>query len=131
MLGHGRTHPSHVDHQPELPASGRPTKKQKREARLPYAPAPPPATPKGGGKGKGKGKDNGKGHPKKGPGNQYITDRQGSQICFDWARKAGGCTTGQCPQRRAHVCETCLQAHRTIDHKNGEGGKQDGGARHS
>ena len=67
---------------------------------------------KKGGKGKGKGKGK---HPYRGNDGKYNTDRSGKEICYNFNRHPGGCTTGQCPQGRAHVCEHCLQPHRAID----------------
>ena len=77
--------------------------------------------PKGQGKAaKGQGKASGR----------HTRDRDGKQLCFTWNRTAGGCTTGQCPNGRFHMCEICLQPHRMIDHGGGEGGAQQGGNRH-
>ena len=50
---------------------------------------------------------NGKGDKgDKGGGKQYLTDRQGKQICFAWNRAKEGCTEGACPNNRSHLCET-------------------------
>jgi hypothetical protein len=111
-LGHGRVEPSHVERQPEVPTGmGKKALKRKRQqeaaARAPTTRPPPPA-----GKGQGKGKES---HPRKTRQGTYLTSRDGSQVCFTWNRDRDGCKTGPCPNRRAHVCEHCLQPHRGVD----------------
>ena len=87
--------------------AGQQSKKRKRNGRAKNKTAAPgPNTvlkeqPKGGkGKGGGKQKADGK-----------HVRYQGSQICWDYNRQAGGCTD-ICPNARAHVCELCLGQHR-------------------
>ena len=127
-VGRGRSHPSHVEQQPEQAGSKR-TRNGKRknngQTHTPPAQVQPTGSKGRGGKGKGSGKDNNV-HPRRVPSGKYSTDRQGKQICFAWSRDSNGCTNGACPKGRSHVCEWCLQPHRTIDHRGGEGGRQDG-----
>eukprot|EP00971_Amphidinium_carterae_P115718 2291868-Amphidinium_carterae.1 len=39
---------------------------------------------------------------------------QGKQICYAWNRNTNGCSS-ICPTGRLHVCEYCLQNHRSIE----------------
>jgi hypothetical protein len=138
MLGHGRVSPSFVERMPEQPqeahSKGRGRTKRKRNTG--GEPPHPPAPSYGKGRGKDKGRGGGKGrsggsHPTKNADGTFNTDRQGRQLCYKWNRQEGGCSTGPCPSGRAHVCERCLQPHRTIDHRGGDGGSASGGTRHS
>jgi len=69
---------------------------------------------------------------------RYTRSHNDVEICFSWARNKDGCET-VCPASRAHVCEWCLQPHRTVHHKGptgneagkGSSGKGKGGARRS
>ena len=74
-----------------------------------------PKMSKGDGKGKaagkGKGKEQGE-HPRRDSQGRYVTTREGTQICFGF--QMGKCK-GPCQQQRAHVCQICLQGHRTSD----------------
>ena len=132
-LGHGRSHPTFVSQQPAAMTQpgggggggGRGNKRKRDKHKAPVVQAPPPAAPPGGGKALGKGKGG------KGRNGKHNKDRNGKELCFAWNRSPGGCTTGQCPQGRSHLCELCLQPHRTIDHNGGEGGAQQGGQRPS
>ena len=128
-MGRGRNHPSFVHQQTEVPAQGDRGGKRKRHQQQQRQEHQEPQQKGKKGSGKGGGKDGGK-HPRKSKDGKYTTDRHGRQLCFAWCRSADGCTNGQCPSGRSHVCEQCLQPHRTIAHKGGEGGRQDGGARH-
>ena len=74
-----------------------------------------PATPGGGTRGKGKDMGGG-GLGSKGSDGKFSRDLAGVQICWSWARKAGGCSD-PCPAKRAHVCEICRGPHRSVDHK--------------
>jgi hypothetical protein len=133
MVGHGRSFPSHVERLPELPDE-REKRKRKRPQGGGHQPKhPAPSAGKGRGKGKGGGKGGGDSgnHPRKSRSGRYFTDRQGKELCFHWGRNAGGCVAGPCPNGRTHACEICLQPHRTIDHKGGDGGSQGGGKRHT
>ena len=114
--------PSHVERQPEVaPGMGKRALKRKRlqeaASRAPPLRQEQQAGPRGG---KGKGKE---GHPRKARTGSYLTTRDGMQICFAWNRERDSCKTGACPDRRAHVCEQCLQPHRGLDCNNGGGGK--------
>ena len=132
MMGRGKSHPSHVEQQPDRAptqqeGTSNPRKRKRRGGGGNGAQHPQQQQqqqPNNGGKASGKG---GKG--KKGQGQnrngKHVYDRNGKQICFSWARSDGGCTNGQCPNGRSHVCEICLQPHRTIHHV-GEGGAQKG-----
>jgi len=109
-MGHGKTHPTHVTpllepeggvdppRKPKRPRGGRGKGKQQEPNKV--------------AKGKGKGR---KGQPVRNRDGKYNTDRAGKQLCYAWNRTAGGCTTGQCPAGRSHLCEECLQPHRCID----------------
>ena len=70
---------------------------------------------KGGGQ-KGGGKGN---HPRKDGQGRYLTTREGSQICFAFNLKK---CTAPCPNGRAHVCQYCLQGHRSEECSNRKGG---------
>lgn len=126
MLGRGRTHPSTVERAP--PDGGDPAAKRRR--RQPSGgggqggsggSAGRPAASGGGaahrsrpGRGE-QGKGAGKGpHPRKNRSGRYFTDRSGTEVCFAWNRGAVGCAEGACPHKRAHVCEQCLQPHRSV-----------------
>ena len=73
----------------------------------------PAKTNKGEGKGKatGKGKEQGE-HPRRDQQGRYATAREGTQI-------RGGSQLEKCKepcqQQRIHVCQTCLQGHRTSE----------------
>ena len=45
---------------------------------------------------------------------RYVRDAKGVEICFSFARHAGGCKES-CPQGRTHICEWCREEHRSID----------------
>ena len=81
--------------------------------------APPPRKDKGN---KGKG---GQGHPRK-RGAQYVTNKQGREVCWKFNKKT--CGPG-CP--RAHVCFRCLGDHPEVEcpHRGNSGkGKKKGDA---
>ena len=71
----------------------------------------PVKTSKGEGKFKaaGKGKEQGE-HPRRDQQGRYVTAREGTQICCGF--QLGKCKE-PCQQQRIHVCQTCLQGHRT------------------
>ena len=106
---------------PSAHPAGRPSKKQRKaEAkakaaaaqaeRVKLTPYADLTTAKGTPKGNGKG---GKGpHPRKGPGG-FVTTREGAQVCFRFSRGQEGACPSPCPDGRAHVCQKCLQPHRT------------------
>ena len=137
MMSHGRTFPSHVERLPEQRQEGREQgsgrKRKRNNGGGGVPPPPPPFAGKGKGRNKGGGKNKGDqgSHPRTTKEGRYYTDRQGRQLCFKVVRSSGGCTSSKCPEGRAHVCERCLQPHRAIDHRGGEGGNQEGGQRHS
>ena len=60
----------------------------------------------------GKGKGKGKGGKAKVDGRHVRFE--GTQICWDYNRQAGGCSE-ICPMARAHVCELCLGKHRALN----------------
>jgi hypothetical protein len=76
---------------------------------------------------RGERNDNGGGRDRRGKGSSIkvglkeqasrdgrnIQGRCGTQICFEWSRQEGGCAN-ECPSARLHVCEFCLQPHRTV-----------------
>ena len=53
-------------------------------------------------------------HPQRGPDGRHRTTATGSQICFAFNRAPDGCAA-VCPSNRAHVCEFCLEPHRSIE----------------
>ena len=62
---------------------------------------------------KGKGKGDGKSkHPRKDKAGFFTTTRDGQEICFRFARGDRGDCSDPCPNKRAHVCQKCLQPHR-------------------
>ena len=65
------------------------------------------------GNGKGGGKGGKRQHPIKNKQGQFVTTRDGAQICFRFATSTDrdACSTPR-PQGRAHVCQRCLQPHR-------------------
>ena len=60
-----------------------------------------------------RGRDGGP-HPQRGPDGRHRTTATGSQICFAYNRAPDGCAT-VCPTNRKHVCEFCLEPHRSIE----------------
>ena len=62
-------------------------------------------------KGKGKGADDSAAQRKDG---RYIRSQDGTEICYSWTRDPKGCVDGQCPNKRAHVCEWCRGQHRSV-----------------
>ena len=52
-------------------------------------------------------------HPKKDKQGRYITTREGTEICFRWSQGGEGSCSSPCQHGRAHVCQRCLQPHRT------------------
>ena len=122
-VGHGRAEPSWVEKQQPLPEaaglSNRAAKRKRDADRKSEAQKQQnqPRQPEKGGKGNGK-----TGHPRKNKVGDYLTTRDGSQICFAWGRAHDGCKT-PCPEKRAHVCQRCLQPHRTISCTAQGGGK--------
>ena len=71
--------------------------------------APNPRFNKEDARGKDKGKGKGKG---KGDG-LYRRTAAGKEICYKYSRD--GACSDPCPNSRAHVCEHCLQHHKTAD----------------
>ena len=45
---------------------------------------------------------------------RHRTTPAGKQICFEFNRNVGGCGD-DCGSKRAHVCEFCLEPHRTVE----------------
>jgi hypothetical protein len=68
---------------------------------------------KGGSKGKGKGHGKSKSTSKVDEAKPFQ-----HQVCFEWSRKADGCSA-LCPNGRKHLCEHCGSPnHRGIEHKD-------------
>ena len=113
-MGHGKLHPSHVipliepeggvDQPLRVPKRLRNGKGKGKQQQWQYQ------QPNKGAKGKGKGR-----HPVRTKTGKYVTDLTGKELCFNWNRTAGGCANSACPNGRSHLCENCLQPHRTID----------------
>jgi len=123
-VGHGRAEPSWVEKQQPLPDAGglsHRAAKRKREAQRKQEAQQQQSQqrqPQTGGKGNGKA-----GHPRKNKTGDFTTTRDGSQICFAWGKAHDGCKS-PCPDKRAHVCQHCLQPHRSIGcTAQGGGGK--------
>lgn len=49
-------------------------------------------------------------HPKKW-GTHFITDYDGIEICFKYAKGAPGACSEPCPSQRSHSCQHCLGRH--------------------
>ena len=56
-------------------------------------------------------------HPKKNQKGQFVTTREGREICFKFSSGAG--CPSPCPNGRQHCCQKCLGSHKTADHKHG------------
>ena len=65
------------------------------------------------GKGRAKPKNKGTGLADKRVADGRFRMKDGQEICYAWNRAGDGCEA-QCPHKRAHVCEWCLQSHRAI-----------------
>ena len=65
-------------------------------------------------------------HPRK-KGQLFITSRDGTEICFTFAKGARDAFPEPCQRSRAHVCQTCLGPHRNEEcnraNQGGKGGK--------
>ena len=55
---------------------------------------------------------------RKRPDGRFVLAADGRQICFSYAHNLGGGCATDCPNHRAHVCEFCREAHRSIDCRN-------------
>ena len=124
-LGHGKSEPSWVERQQPQQGSesaSRRAAKRKRQSEQKQGQQQQstarqqPQQQSKGSKGDGKGP-----HPRKGKDGRFITTRDGSQVCFGWNNAEGGCSV-PCPANRAHVCQRCLQPHRSINCPQGSGG---------
>ena len=62
---------------------------------------------------KGNGKGSSQKHPRKCDDGRYITTREGIQICFAFSEGGRDTCPEPCSKKRAHVCQHCLQPHRT------------------
>lgn len=63
-----------------------------------------------------KGKSDGKGasqHPRK-LGNQFVTSRDGVQICYAFAKGQPGSCPEPCANNRCHCCQICLGPHPNV-----------------
>jgi hypothetical protein len=124
-VGHGRSEPSWVEKQQPQQVSESGSKRvakrkralERKQDQQPQQPPPKQQQQQAkGSKGDGKGA-----HPRKGRDGRYMTTRDGSQICYAWNNTEGGCSV-PCPANRAHVCQRCLQPHRSISCPQGSGG---------
>ena len=63
-------------------------------------------------------------HPRK-RGSSFISTREGTEICFTFAKGSRDQCSEPCPAGRAHVCQLCLGPHRNAecDRANNQGGK--------
>ena len=66
-------------------------------------------------------------HPRK-RGSMFITSREGTEVCFTFAKGARDQCSVPCPGGRAHVCQFCLGPHRNSEcsranNQGGRGGK--------
>ena len=63
-------------------------------------------------------------HPRK-RGSMFITSREGTEVCFTFAKGARDQCSEPCPGGRAHVCQFCLGPHRNSEcsRANNQGGK--------
>ena len=52
-------------------------------------------------------------HPRK-YGQFFVTDRDGNQICYKFAKGQPGACSEPCADQRAHVCQTCLGQHPNV-----------------
>jgi hypothetical protein len=83
--------------------------------------AQPPPAPLGG---KDVAKGGGKGdHPRKLRNGDYMTTREGKELCFKFARGGEEKCPSPCAQGRAHACQRCLQPHPTRECKQTGKGK--------
>ena len=53
-------------------------------------------------------------HPQRSADGRHRTTATGTQICFAYNHSSNGCEA-ECVTRRAHVCEFCLEPHRSIE----------------
>ena len=83
----------------------------KRQLTKDWEPLSKTSKEEGKGKAAGKGKERGE-HPRRDRQGRYVTTREGTQICFGFQMRK---CEGPCRQQRAHVCQTCLQGHRTSE----------------
>ena len=78
----------------------------------------------------GKGAKGSKGslqHPRK-YGQYFVTTREGTQICYTFAKGQPGSCSEPCPQSRVHCCQLCLGQHPNSQcPKNAKGGNGKGG----
>ena len=51
-------------------------------------------------------------HPIKDSQGRFTTTREGTEICFKFSNGDRSACPEPCPQKRAHVCQKCLQPHR-------------------
>ena len=76
----------------------------------------------GGGKSFEKGKMQ---HPRK-YGQFFVTDRDGDQICYKFAKGQPGACSEPCADQRAHVCQVCLGQHPNVQCQKKSTKKGDG-----
>lgn len=83
-------------------------------SRSPRGPGGRKALPQPAGKGGGAGQNKkGAGGKDTRAGVRHRRTPEGKEICYAWSRHEDGCEAA-CPGQRAHCCEFCLGAHRTI-----------------
>ena len=65
-------------------------------------------------------------HPRK-RGVYFVTTREGTEVCFTFAKNGRDACPEPCPHSRAHVCQHCLGPHRNGEcqraNPTGKGGK--------
>jgi len=95
---------------------GRPPKKKRRNGRGQpqlQPPPPPQRQPQQQGQPQQKEHQGGEAHPRKDRKGRFTSTRDGTQICFRFTSGERDACPTPCPQGRAHVCQKCLQPHRT------------------
>ena len=98
---------------PDTHPAERPPKKQRAQH------------PAGGGAGGHQGQGGGKskrtkkrgantgGHPRRSSDGKYQTSREGDELCYKFSKGGAEACPSPCPNGRAHLCQLCLQPHRT------------------
>jgi hypothetical protein len=105
-----------VHKQPPLPGQGQSKQASKRrkmrDNRNPASSssATAPTPPSQGSRATGTGQTAQGQHPKK-LGLTFITDRDGNELCFKFAKGQMGACPEPCPEYRTHACQFCLQHH--------------------
>ena len=63
-------------------------------------------------------------HPRK-VGRFFVTDREGNQICYKFAKGQPGACSEPCPDGRVHCCQVCLGAHPNVQCNSEQGLDED------